>query len=141
MFVGVHERQLDDKGRLAFPVPYRTLLGDRCYLVFGADRCVTVYATVDFERMAQQALEKVDRGEMNLNRQRALAQSATLVALDKQGRVTIDEKLRDYAELAPGSKVIVAGNLNHAELWSESQYDRIARSGRDELAGSTVGAQ
>ncbi len=57
-------------------------------------------------------------------------------ALDKQGRVTVDEKLRSYADLHPGSKVVVAGAFEWAEVWSEELYERIAAEGRGELAGS-----
>ena len=135
MFVGVHERSLDDKGRLALPSAFRALLEDSCYLVFGEDRCVNVFARQDFERVANDVMEQVRRGEMTLARQRALAHSATLVTLDKQGRVTIDEKLRTYARLAPGSRVMVSGNLDRAEVWSEELYERVAATGRGELAG------
>ena len=58
------------------------------------------------------------------------------MTLDKQGRVTVDEKLRSYAELQPGSKVVVAGAFEWAEVWSEELYERIAAEGRGELAGS-----
>jgi MraZ protein len=135
MFVGVHERQLDDKGRLALPSAFRSLLDDTCYLVFGDDRCVNVFARQDFERVARDVIDQVRRGEMTLARQRALAGSATLVTLDKQGRVTIDDKLRTYARLAPGSKVIVSGNLDRAEVWCEDLYERVAATGRGEMAG------
>ena len=94
MFVGVHERQLDDKGRLALPSAFRAFLDDTCYLVMGDDRCVNVFARDEFEQMARDVMERVRNGEMSLNRQRALAHSASLVSLDKQGRVTIDDKLR-----------------------------------------------
>ncbi len=135
MFVGVHERQLDDKGRLALPSAFRSLLGDHCYLLMGEDRCVNVLAGEEFERLANRVMEQVRQGEISLTRQRALAGSATLVALDKQGRITIDEKLRGYARLAPSSKVIVSGNLDRAEVWCEENYERIAAAGRGELAG------
>ena len=42
MFVGAHERQLDDKGRVALPATYRAHLGEHCYLVKGTDMCVDV---------------------------------------------------------------------------------------------------
>jgi transcriptional regulator MraZ len=135
MFVGVHERQLDDKGRLALPSVFRALLDDTCYLTMGEDRCVNVFSRGEFERMAHDVMERVRNGEMTLTRQRALAHSATLVSLDKQGRVTIDDKLRTYARLEPSSKVIVSGNLDRAEVWCEELYDRIAATGRGELAG------
>jgi MraZ protein len=135
MFVGVHERQLDDKGRLALPSAFRALLDATCYLVMGEDRCVNVLSRTEFERMANDVMERVRNGEMTLTRQRALAYSAALVTLDKQGRVTIDDKLRTYARLEPSTKVIVSGNLDRAEVWCEELYDRIAASGRGELAG------
>jgi MraZ protein len=136
MFVGVHERQLDDKGRLALPSSHRIELGeDSCYLVIGDDRCINVISRANFELEAHEIMAQVRRGEIPLVRQRALAHSATLVTLDKQGRVTIDEKLRAYAHLEPGSKVVVAGNLDRAEVWSLHHYERIAADGRGLMAG------
>ena len=135
MFVGVHERQLDDKGRLALPSTFRSLLGESCYLVVGDDRCVNVQSRDDFEVSARDVMQRVRSGELSLARQRALAHSATLVTLDKQGRITIDEKLRSYARLATGSKVIVSGNLDRAEVWSAEHYERIAADGRGLMAG------
>ena len=135
MFVGVHERQLDDKGRLALPSAFRSLLDDACYLVYGDDRCVDVFSRTDFEQMAATVIEQVRSGEMTKARQRALAHSASLVTLDKQGRVTIDETLRTYARLEPGSRVVVSGNLDRAEVWCEELYERVAATGRGEMAG------
>jgi MraZ protein len=135
MFVGVHERQLDEKGRLALPSAFRSLLDETCYLSMGDDRCVNVYSRTEFERMANDLMARVRDGEITLNRQRALAHSASLVTLDRQGRVTIDDKLRTYARLETGSKVIVSGNLDRAEVWCAELYEHIAASGRGELAG------
>ena len=135
MFVGVHERQLDDKGRLALPSAFRTLLGDSCYLVIGEERCIDVMPRDAFEEMANELMRQARNKEISLNRQRALAHSASLVTLDKQGRVTLDEKMRTYARLSPSSRVVVSGNFDRAEVWSAELYDQIAAAGRGELAG------
>ena len=135
MFVGVHERQLDDKGRLALPSAFRTLLGDSCYLVIGEERCIDVMPRDAFEEMANELMRQARNKEISLNRQRALAHSAALVSLDKQGRVTLDEKMRTYARLNPSSRVVVSGNFDRAEVWSAELYDQIAAAGRGELAG------
>ena len=135
MFVGVHERQLDDKGRLALPSAFRTMLGDSCYLVIGEERCIDVMPRDAFEEMASELMRQARNKEISLNRQRALAHSAALVTLDKQGRVTLDEKMRTYARLSPSSRVVVSGNFDHAEVWSAELYDQIAAAGRGELAG------
>jgi MraZ protein len=135
MFVGVHERQLDDKGRLALPSAFRTQLGDSCYLVIGEERCIDVMPRDAFEEMANELMRQARNKEISLNRQRALAHSAALVTLDKQGRVTLDEKMRTYARLSPSSRVVVSGNFDRAEVWSAELYDQIAAAGRGELAG------
>jgi MraZ protein len=135
MFVGVHERQLDDKGRLALPSAFRTVLGDSCYLVIGEERCIDVMPRDAFEEMANELMRQARNKEISLNRQRALAHSAALVSLDKQGRVTLDEKMRTYARLSPSSRVVVSGNFDRAEVWSAELYEQIAAAGRGELAG------
>ena len=135
MFVGAHERQLDDKGRVALPATYRTHLGEHCYLVKGTDKCVEVVPSEEFEQYGRELIAKVERGDLTLNRQRAIASSAVLVALDRQGRINVDEKLREYAELVPETQVIVAGNLVRLEIWSPQRYARIDAEGTDDIAG------
>jgi MraZ protein len=135
MFVGFHERQLDDKGRLALPSAFRPDFGDACYLVYGEERCIDVFPREAFEDMAREMMRQVRAREISLGRQRAFAHSATLVTLDKQGRVTIDERLRQYAHLSPSSTVVVSGNLDRAEVWSSELYEQIAAAGRGEVAG------
>ena len=135
MFVGAHERQLDDKGRVALPATYRSHLGEHCYLVKGTDKCVEVIPMEAFEQFGRELIAKVERGDLTLNRQRAMASSAVLVALDKQGRVNVDEKLREYADLALESQVVVTGNLTKLEIWSPERYARIDAAGTDDIAG------
>ena len=135
MFVGAHERQLDDKGRVALPATYRAHLGEHCYLVKGTDKCVEVIPSEAFEQFGRELIAKVDRGELSLNRQRAMASSAVLVTLDRQGRVNIDEKLRTYADISLESQVIVAGNLVKLEIWSPERWARIDAEGTDDIAG------
>ena len=135
MFVGAHERQLDDKGRVALPATYRAHLGEHCYLVKGTDKCVDVIPSEAFEQFGRELIAKVERGELALNHQRALAASAVLAAVDKQGRVNVDEKLRTYAGLELDSQVVVAGNLTRLELWSPDRYARVEADGTDNIAG------
>jgi len=63
------------------------MLGDSCYLVIGEERCIDVMPRDAFEEMASELMRQARNKEISLNRQRALAHSAALVTLDKQGRV------------------------------------------------------
>ena len=84
--------------------------------------------------MAADVIEQVRRGEMT-GPPACRRPLGVPRAVDKQGRITIDDKLRTYARLQPGSQVVVSGNLNRAEVWSEDLYERVAAAGRGELAG------
>jgi len=136
VFVGVHERQLDPKGRLALPAAFRPRLEPRCYLAFGRDKCVDVLTAEAFEAMAQEMLDKVRRGEIDRNEQRALAANTIEVSIDAQGRVNIDEKLRDYAGISLNSKVVVAGSFDRVEIWEPSRHERTMAAGTDIIAGA-----
>jgi MraZ protein len=137
LFVGTHERQLDDKGRLALPASFRTHLGEHCYLVMGDDQCVNVIPADQFETMAEQLMNRVERGEASRQRQRAVASSATLVSVDKQGRVTVDDRLRTYAGLRTDDRVVVTGNFRVIEIWAPDRFSAINDEGTSDLAGAS----
>jgi MraZ protein len=132
VFVGVHERQLDPKGRLALPAAFRPRLEPRCYLAFGRDKCIDVMTAEAFERDASDMLEKVRTGEMDRSQQRALAANT----IDAQGRVNLDEKLREYAGVALGSKVVVAGSFDRVEIWEPERHERNISAGTEKIAGA-----
>lgn len=135
LFVGAFERQLDDKGRLALPAAFRDRLGEHCYLAKGLDKSVSVVPAATFEEEAALLTARVRTGEASRNELRALAASASLVTLDKQGRVKIDDKLRDYAELALSGAVVVAGSFDRLEIWAPARYEQVDGAGTESMAG------
>lgn len=136
MFVGVHERQLDPKGRLALPAAFRPRLEPRCYLAFGRDKCIDVLTAEAFEQVANEMLEKVRSGEMDRNQQRALAANTIEVTIDGQGRINLEEKLREYAGVVLGAKVIVAGSFDRVEIWEPERHERNISVGTEKIAGA-----
>ena len=135
MFVGVHERQLDPKGRVALPATFRPQLEPRCYLSIGRDKCVDVLTAASFEEVARDSVAKVRAGEMDRNQQRALASNTFEVAVDAQGRINVDEKLRQYAGLRLNSRIVVAGSFDRVELWEAARHGRISSEGITQIAG------
>jgi MraZ protein len=135
VFVGVYERQLDERGRVALPSSYRGELGDHCYLLFGDDGCVSIRSVDSFQAEAAELVAKTKRGEVSRNRQRAVAASATHATIDKQGRVTLDARLREHAGLEPQAAVMVLGNLDQIELWDPEAFRVNESAGQHEIAG------
>ena len=136
VFVGVHERQLDPKGRLGLPASFRPRLEPRCYLAFGQDMCVDVLSADAFEAEAAEVLAKVRRGEMDRNQMRALASNMVEVSIDAQGRINIEEQLREYAGLSLNSKVVVSGAFDRVEIWEPLRFGRINTKGTGQIAGA-----
>lgn len=136
VFTGRHERQLDPKGRLALPAPYRPRFEPACFLAFGSDGCIEVWTRELFEETAKEATEKMKRGEISREAWRATAHNALEVAIDGQGRVTVERALRDYAGLDLETKVVVAGSYDRVEIWNATAYDAMNARGTAELKGS-----
>ena len=90
----------------------------------------------DFEEFARESMEKVRKGEMSLNQQRAQASNTFEVAIDAQGRINIEEKLREYAGLTLNSRVLVSGNYNRIEIWDPERHERVVLMGIEQIAGS-----
>lgn len=134
MFVGVYERQLDERGRVALPASYRADLGDQCYLFFGDDGCVSVRSVESFDAQADEFVERVKRGEISRNRLRAFASSASQATIDKQGRITLDAKLREHAGIEAHAAVVVLGCIDQIEIWEPETYQRNESVGLHEIA-------
>ncbi len=134
LFVGSHERQLDDKGRLALPAPFRTQLGEHCYLAKGSDKCIEVIPAPQFEADAAALMDATRRGETSRHARRALANSAAAVVFDKQGRVKVDDALLEFAGIPLDSTVRITGNLDRIEIWEPARQRELEALGDDELA-------
>lgn len=134
MFVGVHERQLDERGRVALPSSFRTGLGDHCYLCFGEDGCISVRSVETFDREAAELVDKAKRGEISRNRLRAFASSASQASIDKQGRVTLDGRLRQHAGIEPQAAVVILGSIDQIEIWEPNAYRANESAGQLEIA-------
>lgn len=135
MFVGVYERQLDERGRLALPSAFRNELGDHCYLFFGDDGCVSVRSEESFEAQARELIDQVKRGDASRDRQRAFASSAVHATIDRQGRITLEPRLRGHAGIEPQAGVMVLGSLDQIEIWEPDRYRDAEAAGQREIAG------
>ena len=86
--------------------------------------------------MAKDMLEKVRRGEIDRNEARALATNSSEVAIDAQGRINIEQALREYAGITLGEKVIVSGSFDRVEIWQPERHERNIAAGTAQIAGA-----
>jgi MraZ protein len=137
-FLGVFERQLDIKGRLALPATFRARLGTSCYLTLGSDNSIEVFTTEKFEQEADrmQALQR--QGEISMDRLRAFSARATSIEPDAQGRIYLDERLRVHARLEVKGPAVVMGRLDRIEICSLERHERSMSAGEQEFSEAAL---
>lgn len=121
-FKGEYEHSIDPKGRVFIPAKYREALGDefvvcKSYL----EKCLEVYSNEEFGKLDKKFEDTALTNVSEQVVQRYLYSSASDVQLDKQGRVLIPSKLREYAVL--NSEVTIVGVRNKLEIWDRQTWN------------------
>ncbi len=121
MFMGEYQHSLDDKGRLIMPAKFRELLDEPFVVTRGLDNCLFVYPQQEWCILE----EKLKSLPMTSKDARAFVRfffsGATECELDKSGRISLPQNLREYAALE--KDVVISGVLNRIELWSKDRWD------------------
>ena len=120
-FLGEFRHTLDPKGRLILPASFRETLSEGLVMTVGLDNCLTVHPVDDWSRVVTNLrnLRSTDRRERMFSRM--ITSSAHPEVPDKQGRVTIPPRLRDYARLS--KDVTVVGADARLEIWDSPTWD------------------
>ena len=122
MFIGEYSHNLDDKGRLAIPIKFRTDLKKGAVVTRGLDNCLFLYTKTEWEQLAQK-LAALPISQANSRAfARLMLAGAMDVEMDKQGRIVLPEYLRKFAAMKKG--VVLAGLYNRLELWDEEIWKK-----------------
>lgn len=128
MWKGEHCYYLDAKGRLVLPAAFRNGRSggplDQLILTRGFEHCAMAFSPEEWaSREAKlRTLPMTDPDARALLR--FLVGPATECALDKQGRLTIPEPLREHAGIQ--REVVISGMGAYLEIWAKDRWDRIA---------------
>jgi MraZ protein len=126
MFIGEYQHNLDNKGRLAVPAKFRQMLAKGAVVTKGLDNCLFLYPKVKWEEMAQKfANLPVSQAKARAFARHMLA-GAMPVEFDTQGRVTLPEYLRKFAQLK--KEAIIAGLFDRLEIWDEGNWNKYKES-------------
>ncbi|MDQ7814917.1 MAG: division/cell wall cluster transcriptional repressor MraZ [Patescibacteria group bacterium] len=121
MFIGEFHHTLDDKGRLAVPVKFRAELAQGAVVTRGLDRSLFLYPKEEWEKLAAKiAALPLSQADTRAFARLMLA-GAMDVDIDKSGRITIPEYLRQYAGLLKDA--VVTGLYDRVEIWDEKAWD------------------
>ncbi len=123
MFLGQYTYNIDDKGRVTIPSRFRDDLLGGLVITRGLDRCLALYPIEVWREIAA----KVNALPITSPQGRALRRlffaDAADVMPDRQGRVLVPERLREYAGLSSTGEAVVVGLDLYMELWSPQRWE------------------
>ena len=130
MLLGTHDHTIDDKNRLTLPAKFRAAFEGGVVVTRGLDACLVAFPRDEWARSQSRIAELDSLSGEARSLQRIVYANAVEGDLDKQGRVVISARLKEYAGLE--RDVVVAGVNDHLEIWDRAAW----RAQLAELEGS-----
>lgn len=121
MFLGQFQHNLDEKGRLMIPAPFRQTLESGAYITQGFDRCLMVMTESYFQEVYARinAMNLADPTARMLRR--LILSNAYAIELDKVGRILIPQNLRQFINF--DGEAVVAGQGEYFEVWTPTDWN------------------
>lgn len=122
MFVGKYYNSIDSKSRIIVPAKFRDELEGSCIIAKALDRCLTIYPREQWEKFVEEKLEILPTGNPQARKlKRHFYSSAAECDVDKQGRLTIPQELKEYAGIT--KELITVGSDKTIEIWSRENWE------------------
>jgi MraZ protein len=126
MLTGKFYNSIDSKSRMVIPAKHREDLGLKCVVTEGIDKCLYIYPMSSWERFT----EKLSRLPISDPQARAFVRkfnsSVVECDIDRQGRITLTQELREYAGIE--KDLVTVGVMDKIEVWSKQAWTEIDNS-------------
>ena len=131
---GHRVHKLDAKSRIAIPSHMRSRLGDEFIASLGLGDFISLYPQDQWEELLKNVQQSKLPTEKKKKVSMYLVSSADKVSLDTQGRLLINDRLKDKVSLTGEKEAVAFGNINHIEIWNKSMFEAQVESiGKDEV--------
>ncbi len=123
-FLGSYQHQIDEKGRLSLPAPFRRDAEDEPTLVLvqAYPDCLTLYPASAWADVEERLRELLRREPSSRNYVLGITANAVEVSPDRQGRILVPHRLQEAAGLEGATMVV--GAIDRIELWHPDRFAR-----------------
>ena len=121
---GEFRNTLDEKGRLSLPARMRSELpGANLVLTQGVDKCLWLFPPAQWQELSQKLMASTSlfQAKSRLVQRRILA-PAQEVEIDRLGRISIPQSLREWAGLS--RECVILGISKYIEIWNAEEYQK-----------------
>lgn len=139
LLTGEYRNTLDEKGRIMFPVKLRAELTDASMILTrGIDRCLWLFPPDQWKVLSDKVMESASLFQsQSRSVLRRLIAPAQAVEIDKAGRISIPQSLREFAGL--GKDCIFLGINKYFELWDAAEYEKYLGESEADFREATEG--
>ena len=137
LLTGEYRNTLDEKGRILFPVKLRNELfsnNEKTTLIVtqSFDRCLWLYIVDEWAKLSSKIMDTASPfNKQNRLVLRSLIAPAQEIELDKSGRLSIPQSLREYANLT--KDCVILGINKYIELWDLETYSNYLLENEESL--------
>jgi MraZ protein len=118
------EIKVDDKYRITIPSKMRQALGSPVIISRGVGNCLYLMSEAAWVENFE---DEFETAEMNDKAMTSLARyfksGLTEAVPDAQGRIIVNQTLRDHAKIGRESELILTPMSNHIEIWAKTVSD------------------
>lgn len=123
MLVGKYQNSIDAKSRMIIPAKFREELGTKCIVSKALDNCLEIHPMEEWQEFVNGKLKVLSSFDPKARQlARYFASSAVECEVDKQGRLTIPQELREYAGI--GKELVTVGSFDKIEVWSKEAWEK-----------------
>jgi MraZ protein len=122
VITGEYRYALDEKNRLMIPARVRSdIAGNSVILTRGVEQCLWLFTHEEWKKICQSLI-----GSTSLFQEKARLMQRRIIApaqeteIDRSGRITIPNTLREFAGLK--KDCIILGIQTYLEIWDEASY-------------------
>lgn len=121
-FVDEYERQLDERGRIILPAKVREKISQTVYItVSPSDKCLHLYTEDEWGEISERLKMLPITTDSNARAfVRLFFGTASACEVDKQGRILLNKKHIDFADLK--KDVVLVGANTKLEIWDKNEW-------------------
>lgn len=127
-FIGEYSAKIDDKGRVVFPSPFKSLMpsdGDQRFVIKKDlfEDCLEMYTFEEWARQSEKVKSKLDlfNHAHDLFFRKYMRDTVIVEPDAKLGRISIPKKLLESIGIT--KEVVFSGNDYKIEIWAKDKYE------------------
>lgn len=121
MFIGTYNNSIDAKNRMIVPAKFREELGYKVVLTLGIDNCIYLYPMKEWEVFMEKLAKLPISDPKARNFARNFTGNAEECEVDRQGRITLPQNLREQTGMV--KELTTIGCMNKIEIWNREEYE------------------